>query len=309
MLEPAVIVLRLAQYLGAMVLMGSSLFFVYALPGRGDGSAAEEPWASRLLACAGTLLAATALLSILGQASILSGSFSEGLKPETLSAVATGMDLGKAAIIRAAAAGPAVLLILVLKPSRTTWIVAATLGAIATASLAWMGHGAATEGVGASLHLVSDILHAWAAAVWIGALVAFLLLLRTPTPTPAATGALHRALHGFSGVGTAVVAVLLATGAINGWFLVGLDHLNGLWTTAYGRLLSLKLVLFVVMLGLAAANRFQLTPALGRGLGAQDNEGAALDHLRRSVILETALGFGVLALVAWFGTLAPPAAM
>jgi putative copper resistance protein D len=31
--------------------------------------------------------------------------------------------------------------------------------------------------------------------------------------------------------------------------------------------------------------------------------------LRRSVILETALGFGVLALVAWFGTLAPPAAM
>lgn len=309
MLEPAVIVLRLAQYLGAMVLMGSSLFFVYALPGRGDGSAAEAPWASRLLACAGTLLAATALLSILGQASILSGSFSEGLKPETLSAVATGMDLGKAAIIRAAAAGLAVLLILVLKPSRTTWIVAATLGAIATASLAWMGHGAATEGVGASLHLVSDILHAWAAAVWIGALVAFLLLLRTPTPTPAATGALHRALHGFSGVGTAVVAVLLATGAINGWFLVGLDHLNGLWTTAYGRLLSLKLVLFVVMLGLAAANRFQLTPALGRGLGAQDSEGAALDHLRRSVILETALGFGVLALVAWFGTLAPPGAM
>lgn len=309
MLEPAVIVLRLAQYLGAMVLMGSSLFFVYALPGRGDGSAAEAPWASRLLACAGTLLAATALLSILGQASILSGSFSEGLKPETLSAVATSMDLGKAAIIRAAAAGLAVLLILVLKPSRTTWIVAATLGAIATASLAWMGHGAATEGVGASLHLVSDILHAWAAAVWIGALVAFLLLLRTPTPTPAAMGALHRALHGFSGVGTAVVAVLLATGAINGWFLVGLDHLNGLWTTAYGRLLSLKLVLFVVMLGLAAANRFQLTPALGRGLGAQDSEGAALDHLRRSVILETALGFGVLALVAWFGTLAPPAAM
>ena len=309
MLEPAVIVLRLAQYLGAMVLMGSSLFFVYALPGRGDGSAAEAPWASRLLACAGTLLAATALLSILGQASILSGSFSEGLKPETLSAVATGMDLGKAAIIRAAAPGLAVLLILVLKPSRTTWIVAATLGAIATASLAWMGHGAATEGVGASLHLVSDILHAWAAAVWIGALVAFLLLLRTPTPTPAATGALHRALHGFSGVGTAVVAVLLATGAINGWFLVGLDHLNGLWTTAYGRLLSLKLVLFVVMLGLAAANRFQLTPALGRGLGAQDSEGAALDHLRRSVILETALGFGVLVLVAWFGTLAPPAAM
>ncbi|MGA0607995.1 copper homeostasis membrane protein CopD [Phenylobacterium sp. VNQ135] len=309
MLEPAVIVLRLAQYLGAMVLMGSSLFFVYALPGRGDGSAAEAPWTRRLLAAAGALLAVTALFAVIGQASVLSGSLTEGLKPETLTAVVTGMDLGKAAIARAVAAALAVILVLSLKPSRTTWMAVAALGALATGSLAWMGHGAATEGGGSSVHLISDILHAWAAAVWIGALVAFLLLLRTPTPTPAATVALHRALHGFSGVGTGLVAVLLATGVINGWFLVGPDHLSGLWTTPYGRLLSLKLVLFVAMLGLAAANRFQLTPALGLGLGAQDSEGAALDHLRRSVILETALGFGVLALVAWFGTLAPPAAM
>lgn len=309
MLEPAVVVLRLMQYAGAMVLMGSSLFFVYALPGVGAGSAAETPWARKLLAGGGALLAIAAALSVPGQASVLTGSLAEGLKPETLSAVVTGMDLGKAAILRAVVAALAGVLVLVLKPSRASWVLTAGLGALATASFAWMGHGAASEGPAALLHLVSDILHSWAAAVWVGALVVFLLLLRAPRPTREATAALHRALHGFSGLGTVLVAVLVVTGTINGWFLVGPDHLNGLWTTPYGRLLSVKLALFVVMLGLAAANRFQLTPALRRGLGSNDDEHSALAGLRRSVAIETCVGFAVLALVAWFGTLAPPASM
>lgn len=309
MLEPAVVLLRLMQYAGAMVLMGSSLFFVYGLPKIGPASAAERPWAGKLLAAGGALLAIAALLSIPGQASMLTGSFAEGLKPENVSAVVAGMDLGKAAVFRAAVAAVAVILVVTLKPSRASWTLAAGLGALATASLAWMGHGAATEGPGGPVHLLSDILHGWAAAIWIGALVAFLLLIRTRTPAPEATAALHRALQGFSGIGTALVAVLVATGAINSWFLVGPAHLDGLWTTPYGRFLLLKLVLFVGMLGLAAANRFQLTPALGRGLDSQEQGQVARAALRRSVVIETAFGFAVLGLVALFGTLAPPASM
>lgn len=41
MIEPALVVVRLLQYLGAMVLLGSSLFFVYGLPRAGAGAAAE----------------------------------------------------------------------------------------------------------------------------------------------------------------------------------------------------------------------------------------------------------------------------
>ena len=309
MLEPAVVLLRLMQYTGAMVLMGSSLFFIYALPRVGGGSAAEIPWARKLLAGGGALLAIAALLSVPAQASLLTGSWSEGLKLESLAAVVTGMDLGKAAVLRAGLAAVAAILVVRLKPSRRSWMLAAAVGALATASLAWMGHGAATEGAGAAAHLVADVLHGWAAAVWIGALIAFWLLLRTRSPTSEATQALHGALQGFAGVGTGLVAVLVVTGVLNGWFLVGPDRLAGLWTTPYGRLLSLKLILFVAMLGLAAANRFQLTPALGRGLGAADAERAALAGLRRSLVFETAVGLAVLALVAWFGTLAPPSSM
>lgn len=305
-IEPAVVFLRLAQYIGAMILTGSSLFFLYALPLSGVASAAQVRWTRRLQVCAALLLAVAALLGIAAQSAVLSGSVSEGLKAETLSAVVSGMDLGKAATVRAAAALAAALLLLLLSPSRLSWLVAAVLGTIATASLAWMGHGAATEGVWGQVHLASDILHALAAAGWIGALIAFFCLLAARSRTAETNEALCEALRRFSGVGSALVAVLVATGLINSWILVGPDRVEGLWTSSYGQLLSLKLVLFVGMLGLAAANRFRLTPALARARASASSD-AALQTLRRSIALEALLGLAVLLLVAWFGTLPPPA--
>ena len=79
-----------------------------------------------------------------------------------------------------------------------------------------------------------------------------------------------------------------------------------LLTTPYGQLLSVKLVVFLAMLGLAAANRFHLTPRLGRALAGASPSPLAIAALRQSLVLETALSIIVVALVAWFGTLAPP---
>ena len=308
MIEPAVIILRLLQYAGAMILLGSSLFFIRALPRSGGGSAERLPWARTLISGAAALLCVSALLWIAGQACLLAGSVSEGLKPETLLAVVTGFDLGKAAVVRAAAAGLAGILVLMLRPARTAWLAASVLGLVATGSFAWMGHGAATEGTLGPVHLVSDIVHSWAAALWIGALVAFLLLLSARSRTEEATVALHQALHGFSGLGTLLVLALVLTGMVNSAVLVGLQSIEGLWSTPYGRLLSLKLLLFAGMLGLAAKNRYRLTPALGRALEAPGTQGAAIAALRRSVLVEMGLGGAVLALVAGFGTLPPPSA-
>jgi putative copper resistance protein D len=112
----------------------------------------------------------------------------------------------------------------------------------------------------------------------------------------------HRALARFSGIGSALVAVLLLTGLVNGWVLIGLDRLDALWTTAYGQLLTLKLALFTAMVILAAMNRFRHTPAFGRNYGD-----AGLETLRRSIALEALAGLAVLALVAWLGTLEPMA--
>ncbi len=309
MLEPAVILLRLAQFAGAMILFGSSLFALYALPVHRPGSVHEGPWLRQLLSWSAAGLVVGSLLGLLAQTSMLAGSMTEGLKLSSLSAVVTTMGLGRSALVRTAAAGLALVLLLVRWPDRRTLGACAILGAIVCASFAWMGHGAATEGAGGSLHLAADMLHALAAGVWIGALVGFgFLAFRRNGHTADTQAVLHKALHRFSGVGSGLVAVLLVTGLINSWFLVGPSRIASLWTTPYGLLLSVKLALFVAMLGLAAANRFRLTPALGVALDTSGAPEAALGALRLSLLLETSLAVSVLSLVAWFGMLAPVSA-
>jgi len=308
MIEAALVVVRLAQYAGAAILFGSPLFMLYVLP-RGSGpSTADDGWPRRLVLFGAALAFVGAAFGLVVQTATMAGAFAEAIKPASLGFMVSETTLGRAAVMRALAALLAFVLILVLKPRRSAWATAAALGGVVAASLAWMGHGAATEGPGASLHLVSDVLHSLAASVWIGALVMFLMMLLRSGRSPDATRALHAALHGFAGLGSLLVAVLLATGLVNSWFLVGPSRITGLLTTDYGRLLSLKLVLFAAMLGLAAANRFRLTPALGVQLEGSGDPGTALARLRSSLLLETAAGVGVLALVAWLGTLAPVAA-
>jgi putative copper resistance protein D len=96
------------------------------------------------------------------------------------------------------------------------------------------------------------------------------------------------------------------TGLINSWLLVGAANLAALVTTLYGLLLLAKLVLFAAMLGLASLNRFRITPAFQRSIAMADHDGT-LVALRVSLAVETACLIGFLALVAWLGTLAPPA--
>ena len=306
MLDATVIVLRFVQYGAAAILMGSPLFFLYALPRNGAAASNNFRWPKPLLASAAAALLLATVAGLLFQTAVMAGSLSEALKPNSLVAVLTGMNLGKSALVRAPLALGALALVLFIRPRRRLWLTLATLGTLAAASFSWMGHGAATEGPGHEVHLMADIVHSWAAAVWIGALVGFLLLLYSSGRDAERLRALHRALHRFSGVGTVLVAVLVASGLVNSWFLVGTDHLSAIWTTDYGRLLLLKLVGFLGMLGLAAANRFRHTPALMLSLETANGDRTGISHLRRSLIVEALLGFGVLALVAWFGMLEPP---
>lgn len=291
MIDVAVIALRLVQYLTGSILLGSALFFVYAL----SRARPAQPWERPLFLTAAVGLALSAVLGLVAQAIALAGSIELGLASATLHAMAA-TSLGKAAIVRAGAALAAVPLLLLLKRGSLLWCVTGLLGAVAVASFAWMGHGAASEGAGAQIHLIADLTHALFAALWIGALIGFVML--ALSGTDAAT--MHLALARFSAVGIPLVVLLAATGLVNSWFLVGLNNLGALLTTNYGRLLSLKLLLFTVMLLLAAVNRWRHTPEIHR-------TGASGSALRASITVEATLGIIVLALVAWFGMLEPPA--
>jgi copper resistance protein D len=81
--------------------------------------------------------------------------------------------------------------------------------------------------------------------------------------------------------------------------LVGSFH--AFVTTPYGRLLTVKIVLFTGMIALASLNRFRLVPRLRRS----DEVIVPLRTLLRSVVFEQTLGLALLAVVAVLGTWAP----
>jgi putative copper resistance protein D len=170
-----------------------------------------------------------------------------------------------------------------------------------------MGHGAATEGGGHALHLAADVLHALAAAAWVGALVPFAALATPRQQAPERLSALAAALQRFSPVGMALVATLATTGLVNAWYLTG-TNVGAALRDPYGQVLALKLALFGGMVALAAVHRQRSVPALAAKLKANaEPEADALPSLRRTLLGEALLGLAVLAAVAWLGTLPPPA--
>lgn len=307
MLDLLVIGLRLAQYGGAVILLGTPLFLLYGLSAE---DALAQTWPRRLLVAATAVLTVASAAGLVAQTSVMAGSITEGLKPASLGFMIMGTTLGPAFLLRAGVALLALGIVLLSRPSRATWLILVIAGLFVSATFAWTGHGAATEGLGHYPHLIGTILHSWAAALWLGALVALWVMTTRHRPgRPASDRTLHQALHGFSGVGTAAVAILVLSGLVNSWFMVGIDQIGGLVTTPYGWLLLAKLGLFGAMLALAASNRFQLTPGMAVALDDPDNLRGAVSRLKRSLALETLLALALLAVVAVMGTLAPVSAM
>ena len=87
-----------------------------------------------------------------------------------------------------------------------------------------------------------------------------------------------------------VVPMLLMAGLVLSVFLIG--SVTALFTTAYGLLLLSKIALVILLLGLAALNKYRFIPAL------KDDHPEALNHFIRSVRLEVLLFSGILLITA-----------
>ncbi|HEX9138178.1 MAG TPA: hypothetical protein VF848_00180, partial [Steroidobacteraceae bacterium] len=138
--------------------------------------------------------------------------------------VLTGTHSGTLALTRLALLVAALLLALIHAWQRPRQQVShAILGVALLGTLAGSGHGMMDVGVSGLVHLSGDMLHLLAGAIWVGALIALLLELSRAirTRTMADVTETHRALSWFSGIGIVVVAVLIFSGLINSWFLIG----------------------------------------------------------------------------------------
>ncbi len=176
-------------------------------------------------------------------------------------------------------------------------------------TLTWSGHGGATPGVRGEVHAAADVLHLVAAGAWIGGLLPLRLLLASAERAPAAVGlaVAHDATLRFSTLGIAAVATLAATGLVNAWVLV--DGFATLVDSQYGRLLVLKVAIFLATLAVAAFNRVRLTPRLAAAASGDEACIDALRRLERNCLVETALGLSVIVVVAVLGTIPPAMAM
>lgn len=299
------IAVRFALYATLSGLFGLSTFSLYGLKaGERADALALRPWlvGSGLL---GLLFSGIALALL---AAAMAGAPPWPVDQEAIGMLLSGSATGTAWEARMAALVVASIAALVAAGRAALLGLVAFAAAVALATLAWTGHGAMDEGAVGWVHLGADILHLLAGGAWAGALLGLVLLVVRPVGRVDAAHLTltHRALHGFGLVGSILVGTIVVTGVVNAWLLVGLANLPDLPTTRYGQLLIAKLALFGTMLALASLNRFRLTPAFERSIAAADHHGA-LRALRRSLAVEASCAVAILALVAWLGTLEPPA--
>jgi putative copper resistance protein D len=182
-------------------------------------------------------------------------------------------------------------------PSRSYQFVLVT-GIVLLVTLAWAGH--AASGIHYyALHLGADMVHLLIGAIWPLGLI----------PMGGFLWDLHKgnrlvllerevdALHSFSKTSLFAVLVLIATGIVNGWLMIG--SWNALATTTYGQLLLVKVAVVGLMIGLGGFNRFYLLPRI-------QVKPTSLRILSRTIFAESGLAAVVLLIVGTMGMTAPP---
>ena len=207
--------------------------------------------------------------------------------------IAFGTALGAVFVFASAAKLAAALAVALLCGARRldAWPLV-VLGAVILVASTAMSHAAARLDDRALLAALF-FAHQLGAAVWIGGIPYFLAALARTDGTVAALSIAAR----FSGMAMASVALLVAAGLSLGILFIG--SLSGLYGTAYGAMVSTKVVMLGLLLALGAANFFlvrraRLAPA------------KPLIRLRRFAEAEIGIGIAVF-LAAASLTSTPPA--
>lgn len=168
---------------------------------------------------------------------------------------------------------------------------ATAAAAVALWSPALVGHTRAFEPV--SLLVVTDALHLTAGAVWLGGVVALAIVLPSMRSRRTEVAAL---VSRFSSVAAGVLALLVVSGTLTGWRI--LQSWDNLFGTTYGRLLLVKVGIALLVMAIAAWNRWRLLPRVSGAVGHADGV-AATGLVGRTVLAEACLLLAVVAVTGF----------
>lgn len=218
--DPLRVVGRWLTYIGLLLALGVAVFHGLVIR-----SGPMSRTLGRLLA-AGLGISALATLGVATAAALEAGSVLDYL---------VGSRSGGLQLARAAVAGAGAVALLVVAP-RLAGIAAAAAGLAGIVLLVGAGHAAAMPG---PVPLLGQIVHVVAAAVWIGGIVALLVLLIRPRLLTGvdARPAMRILVPRFSALALAAIGLVAMTGAYAAWTQTGTLVT---FDTSYGRTLLLK---------------------------------------------------------------------
>lgn len=261
-IDGPLVLMRAVHFAATATIAGVLMFRAFVAEPALRSSEGYANLQSRIAQLAWTGLAVAAVSGVVWLAletmSITGTGFGEAMKSGAILTVANETQFGRVSEIRATLAILLAVCLLLNWFVLSRWLaLAAALGLVA--AIAWTGHAGSTLGQLGDLHLAADVLHLGAASAWIGGLVGLLIVFAVGRRRSALEWAPLQlnAVRRFSIIGIVSVAVLIGSGIVNAWILVG--SFRALLVTAYGQLLLLKIAVFSVMVGFAAVNRFWLT--------------------------------------------------
>jgi copper transport protein len=274
-IDPLIWLTRIGLYLGLFAGIGGAFFVRWI---------ARERVASKLILAALVTGLVSAVASLGLQGLDLLGLPLSGLTRIAPWTIALGTSLGPSLLIAVAALG---LGIAAMRSNHAGRFLSAMALLGVGLSLAASGHAATAPPQ--VLTRPAMFLHGVGIAFWLGALAPLIALLRSRK------GAALPVVLRFSSIAMPVVAILALSGLTLA--VIQLESFGALVATRYGIILIIKLALVAILLGLAALNRFRLTPALASGNARP---------LSRSILFECAAALGILSVVAGWRFTPPP---
>ena len=155
------------------------------------------------------------------------------------------------------------------------------------ATLAFSGHAMGADSWRTAA-LTADGLHTLSAGIWIGTLAVVLLGARSTTATDQGPAMFGAQIQRFSPLAMVGVGTLITMGAALSW--THLTTFSDLWATGYGRILSAKIGLVLLILGLGFWNWRKSVPVSDSAEG--------VESIRRRGAWEVGFAAGVIILTS-----------
>ncbi|MEX0868285.1 MAG: copper resistance protein CopC [Nitriliruptoraceae bacterium] len=286
-ISPVTQALRALTYAVTLLAAGLAVFLAWLVP----PSTAVPTRVSRMAAGAAIAGVVASSAAFVAQVMSVTGrGLAEAMQPQVITEM-LGTPFGQSAVLRVI--WTALTAVLLLRRAHRR--VPAVTGIIAIFTFVIDGHQRVVDPV--ALLVGADLVHLAVGALWIGAVVGLVLVLRGPPAVAPVVAIVDRV----SAAGLVSAAIIVVTGVMMAVPLVRVP--SALATTAYGRVLLVKAAAVVIVLAIAAVNRWRLVPAISN----EPEEARAWRRLRLALGIE----IGVLALVVSVsGVLAttPPAA-